>query len=489
MRDRLSRLESELDEILREVDPETLHAADAEQLYEHAARIEAKAGSLRVLCAGRAAQGDSWRRQGFRSAAHYLAARTGAPVREAADAVATSGRLDWLPDVEDALRAGQLTPARTKVVAEAAEDHPGSQGALLEAARAKDFSELEVDCRRTRALASSRRSEAERERRIRARRHFWHRTGADGSFRFGGETTTADGARMLAAVEAREHEVFDRVRSEDRREPPGAYALDALVELVTEARSGAGPRGDSATVSVLVSEETLRRGWRQGQEVCEVPGVGPVSVATVEQLVGDARLELVVHSRVKPISAARLLTLAAPCHVRFAPLWRNGTRCVSCPTAMPAAISRSTTGRSRSPRIDAPPSTGPAETAPIITTSGRTRVGTWSVGPGNGGSFPRTSPTIAIRSGRPTGGQWLRGPTCRPRSTEETPTGARDCPVPANGSVGVGTGRACTRDRPRERSPGGQRAGSAEPVRGDDEPVVAAAPGGGVGQASLRFAP
>ena len=135
----------------------------------------------------------------------------------------------------------------------------------------------------------------------------WHATGADGSFRFGGETTAADGARWLAAVEARQADVFARARAEGRREAAGAYALDALVELVTGAQTeGPGSRGANTTVTILVSDEALRRGQVENDERCEVPGLGAVPLSMVEQVVGDARLELVVTRGVDVASVCSL---------------------------------------------------------------------------------------------------------------------------------------------------------------------------------------
>jgi Domain of unknown function (DUF222) len=327
---RLKGLEAELDAVLVDLDPASVSVACAGALYEAAHRIADKAGALGVLCARRATDGERWRGEGHRSAAHFLAARTRAPLRDAIDALSTSARLEWLPQVEDALRSGALSPAASKLVAGAAHEHPGAQQTLVAAAREKDFTELHGECQRIRALAASARGEIDRERRIRARRRYWSKAGDDGVFRFGAETTLAHGARLDAEVQARANVLFEAARARGEREPHGAYAVDALIELVTGVRApgdgastgadatagadmgpragdgGGRPRGKAVTVSIVVSEESLRRGYRHGDETCEIAGVGPVPVAVVEHLVGDARLELVVRRGVDVASICSL---------------------------------------------------------------------------------------------------------------------------------------------------------------------------------------
>jgi len=300
-------VERSVDALLSDLEPARLAASDAAEVFEVATRLESKVGGLRLLVSARATEAGTWRREGHRSAAHWVAEKMKGSLKDAHDSLATAERLEWLPDVEESLRRGVLSVDQTRHVAEAATEVPGALPALLEAARTQNLAELEARCRATRLQSSSRNDAAEAQERIRRRRRLWHATGADGSFRFGGETTAADGARWLAAVQARQADVFTRARAEGRRESSGAYALDALVELVTGAQAGSpGPRGANTTVTILVSDEALRRGQVEGDERCEVPGLGAVPVAMVEQVVGDARLELVVTRGVDVASVCSL---------------------------------------------------------------------------------------------------------------------------------------------------------------------------------------
>src|SRR6185503_12577283 len=94
--------------------------------------------------------------------------------------------------------------------------------------------------------------------RSRALKTWTGRDGATcGTFRFTPDT----GAAFLAAIEQRKARQVRAARRDGRREPFEAYAADALVELVTEARGGApamtSPR---AMVIVHVAYESIARG-------------------------------------------------------------------------------------------------------------------------------------------------------------------------------------------------------------------------------------
>jgi hypothetical protein len=75
----------------------------------------------------------------------------------------------------------------------------------------------------------------------------------------------------------------------DRQE---AYMADALVALAEEgsARGGKERSSPRAMIHIRVDHAALVRGKRQGQEVCEIPGVGPIPVATARAYSSDAIL-------------------------------------------------------------------------------------------------------------------------------------------------------------------------------------------------------
>ncbi|MBA3630885.1 MAG: HNH endonuclease, partial [Actinobacteria bacterium] len=105
------------------------------------------------------------------------------------------------------------------------------------------------------------------------------------------------GAVVIAALEPYTERVFQAARSHGRREPHQAYAADALVELAEHARAcdrEPSSQGPKATVHVVVDHGALIRGATEPGESCEIPGIGPVPVATARALAADAYLSALV---------------------------------------------------------------------------------------------------------------------------------------------------------------------------------------------------
>jgi hypothetical protein len=77
---------------------------------------------------------------------------------------------------------------------------------------------------------------------IRRDRHLRTWTDAQGAFCGGFRTTPDAGARMLAVLEAETNRMFKAARSQSRREPHAAYAVDALEALLCSGGGGKGAR-------------------------------------------------------------------------------------------------------------------------------------------------------------------------------------------------------------------------------------------------------
>jgi hypothetical protein len=108
----------------------------------------------------------------------------------------------------------------------------------------------------------------------------------------------------LAAIEARKDALVRAARRDGRREPFDAYAADALVELVTEAR-GTGQRSSSSPktmVIVHVAYEAIVRGAPADGEVCEIRGVGPVPLEVARRMAADSILRILVTKGGQPMA-------------------------------------------------------------------------------------------------------------------------------------------------------------------------------------------
>ncbi len=110
-------------------------ASDAERIVADAAAAEHMLATVKALAAARVAGTELWRREGDRSPAHHLARRSGTSVSKAREALDTAAALRSLPELDAALRRGEVSPAQAAPIAEAAGADPRAESRLLERAR------------------------------------------------------------------------------------------------------------------------------------------------------------------------------------------------------------------------------------------------------------------------------------------------------------------------------------------------------------------
>ena len=98
--------------VVGELEPERLAGGDAAALVEVFATVKKLCGAGEALAARRVAETMEWRRAGERSAAHWLARRTGSTVGAAAASIETAQRLEDLPATDQAFRTGRLSRSK-----------------------------------------------------------------------------------------------------------------------------------------------------------------------------------------------------------------------------------------------------------------------------------------------------------------------------------------------------------------------------------------
>ena len=96
MFDDVKRARQLLRDVVARLDPEVLEARSSARLVEDFAAIERLAAAGKALAARRMAASGVWRKDGERSAAHWLAKRTGTSVGHAVATVETAQRLSEL---------------------------------------------------------------------------------------------------------------------------------------------------------------------------------------------------------------------------------------------------------------------------------------------------------------------------------------------------------------------------------------------------------
>jgi hypothetical protein len=322
---RVSALEATiatLEATVRDLEPATLSGDAARQLVELAARGERLFGALKSLAARRVSESNAWRAQGERTAAHWLARNTGTSVGQAIATLETAARLHELPALDAAYRAGALSLTQANEIASAAAADPTAERELVDAAANDGVAELRERCRRVKASAVP--DEATRREAIRRTRSLRHWTDPDGAFRIDGRLLPEDGAELLVGLEPFRARTFAEARAAGRRERYEAYLADALVAMARDARAGSGAASSvpRASVHVRVDHTAFRRGHVEAGETCEIPGIGPIPVATARALAADAVISAIVTDGVD-VKAVAHLGRSIPAHVRTALVARD----------------------------------------------------------------------------------------------------------------------------------------------------------------------
>ena len=309
----LQRLEEALDivrAVVADVDPDRVTGEEASLVLERFVKLERAVAAGRLGFARRAAQCMTWREEGHRSAAAWLAQKAKISVGEAISTLDTADKLPDLPTTHQALREGTLSPRQVDVIAAAASADPGSEGNLIEAAGYLSLKGLQHRAALVKAACED---EAERVANIRKSRFLRHWLDGEGAFHLHAKVTPDAGADVMALVKGRAMFVAEEaVKAHVPAENQAAYEADALVALVTgdfrlDTFQGlTGGRRRNPTVVYHVNIESLRRGRLEPGEVCEVRGVGVVPLAVLEDVVGDATAKLVIRDGVD---------VASVCHV------------------------------------------------------------------------------------------------------------------------------------------------------------------------------
>jgi hypothetical protein len=288
--------------LMAELEPRCLSGDDAARLLGSFAEAERLAGVGKALMARRMEETSLHCRDGHRSAAELVASATGTSVGAAGRELETARRMEKLGPAGEAWRKGKLSAGQAAEIASAATADPSAEAGLLALAATKPLAELAERCRRVRAAAD----EAAGHEALHRSRYLRHWRGDDGAFRMDVRTTPEAGAAIVAGLAPFTEAAFAEARAAGRRAKPEAYAADALVAMARAAAVGESGGAPAATVQVRVDAAALTRGYVQGDETCEIPGIGPVPVAAARAVLGDAVVKLVLTKGVDAVSVVHL---------------------------------------------------------------------------------------------------------------------------------------------------------------------------------------
>ena len=283
------------------LEPASFSPDAAARVLDLAGALERLGAALKLRVLPRALQGASWKEEGYRSEAAWLAERTRSSVPQAVAVKVTAERLEALPATAEALASGALSPLEAQTIAAAAVADPTAEASLLEAVGTLALHQFTLAAKKMAQAAYA--VDADHRQRLHARRFFRTWTDEEGMSRISGALLPEDGLELISAVRSRATHVADEMRAAgEEPEPQAAYDADALVALVTGDERRAtfagveGGRSRSPQLVLHVSAEGLRRGVLEEGECCEVPGIGPVPLHVADSLAGDATLTVLARS-------------------------------------------------------------------------------------------------------------------------------------------------------------------------------------------------
>jgi hypothetical protein len=280
------------------LDPNDVPLRDATPLWSAFDRIERLASSAKTLLAARVDEAGDWKLAGARSAADHMAKLGGTTAHVARRSLETSKQVAELPVIADAMRGGVLSSLQADAIARGATADPSAEARLLRKAQSTNLSELREECLRTKAAADPDRDATHR--RIDAERYARFHTDLEGGRNLVARGTGDRLSRIEKALEPIIDDLFKKAWAEGRREPREAYAFHALVMLAEqdpapEPASTKKRTPKPAYLTLLhVTYEALTKGAIEGEEVCEIVGIGPVPIRVAREVLGESILKLVI---------------------------------------------------------------------------------------------------------------------------------------------------------------------------------------------------
>jgi Domain of unknown function (DUF222) len=300
----LDAAEQGLRVLVLDLDPDAVPLCEALDLWKKFDSAERLAASAKTLLARRVEEAETWKKAGYRSAAEQLAVIGGSSIHAAKASLETSKHVCDLPKTAHAMRSGLLSVAKAEAIVSAATVAPDAEDALLDGAERAPLGELRDRCLKAKAVDRNK----THARIHRDRRAHMHKDG-EGAFNFFARGTADTGSGFMARLQPFIEERFRIAKAEGRDEPMVAHAYDALMDLAELAASACTPTSSpdaepsssnpkptaAKHLAILrLDYETLIRGSVDGEETCEIAGLGSIPVRIARELLGDAILKLVI---------------------------------------------------------------------------------------------------------------------------------------------------------------------------------------------------
>lgn len=282
-----------LQRVVRDAAPGQASGDEARQIVGLFAEVERAASSGLSLFTPVVVATGSFTKEGHGSAAQWLGSLSGSSEASAKGRLAAAERAASTPVLTEALHNGDLSAAQLNVVTRTSAEVSDAAANLLPLAQGgASLQELSDAAARLRAGARQRENERARRDRVQAHRHFRWRQVDSGGIRGDFFCDEVQWAKVAPLLEATAKARWKAAGSHDVASFE-AHRLDAFIELMALSDgggSGRSPKGPRVETLVLIDAAALRRGTTEGGEVCEIEGIGPVSVAAATELLGEGGL-------------------------------------------------------------------------------------------------------------------------------------------------------------------------------------------------------
>jgi hypothetical protein len=308
--------------------PGALSGRVAQEFVTLFSEAERAAASGLALYAPRVVETGEHTKDGHGSAAEWLGKLSGSSSGAAKGRLAAAERAAKDPLLTEALHDGELSTAELGLVTTTLGEVPDAAGNLLELIdQGVSHKELSDAAAKMRATSRSREDERLRRARVHTNRHFrWGHVeggGVRGGF-FCDEVEFARIAPRLEAETKRRWKAAGNGLGDGVGDSLEAHRLDAFIDLMAGLGGfgsggcedidgdvdgdgggdrggpergggpGSGPRPLAPRTLIIVNAESLRRGTTEGDELCEIEGIGPVSVAAATELLSEGGFQYLV---------------------------------------------------------------------------------------------------------------------------------------------------------------------------------------------------
>jgi hypothetical protein len=293
--DQLDEAVGHVHQILRQAVPRQFTGDAARAMVGRFADLERTAASGMALFTPIVVATGSFAKEGYASAADWLGSLSGTTSGVAKGRLASAKRAAGSAELTGALHNGELSADQLTLVTKTSAEVADAAEILLPLAQ-EGATNQELNDVATRLLAASRQRETERARRARvqAHRHFRWSQVEGGGIRGEFFCDEADWAQIFPTLEAAARQRWKAAGAKDG-EPLAAHRLDAFLAQMAGPGpgSGSGQRAKVETL-ILIDAEALRRGTTEGDELCEIEGIGPISVAAATELLTEGGLRYLV---------------------------------------------------------------------------------------------------------------------------------------------------------------------------------------------------